>query len=107
MLTNYSYNYNLNPVKGYRRVYRWNKQKFLFNVLVLIVAVSILLISFSSKTRADQTPRSVIIKNGDTLWKIAEAIRPEQDPRITIESIRDANQLKTVTVQPGQKVLVP
>jgi hypothetical protein len=104
-MTNYTY--SLIPIKGYHRVYYWNKRKFLFNVLVLVFAVSILLISFSSKTRADQTPRSVIIKNGDTLWKIAEAIRPEQDPRITIEGIRNANQLKSVTVQPGQKVLVP
>jgi hypothetical protein len=91
----------------YHRVYHWNCRKFFMNIFILLLAVGILLICYTTRTQADQTPRSVIVKSGDTLWTIAQTTRPHQDPRITIENIREINQLNTVNIQPGQKILVP
>jgi len=49
----------------------------------------------------------VTVRSGDTLWAIAERVRPGVDPRATISRIRDMNALESGAVQAGQVLLVP
>lgn len=50
---------------------------------------------------------TVVVQPGESLWSIAQAVAPNQDPRSTITSIRDLNSLGTDTVVPGQSLVVP
>ncbi|MGQ9780513.1 MAG: LysM peptidoglycan-binding domain-containing protein [Bacillota bacterium] len=49
----------------------------------------------------------ILVKNGDTLWSIATKTAPETDPRVTIDRIVRANGLSTLSLRPGQRLLVP
>jgi hypothetical protein len=45
--------------------------------------------------------------DGQTLWQIARSVAPADDPRDTVDRIRDLNGLGTETVQAGQRLVVP
>jgi len=49
----------------------------------------------------------VTVQPGDTLWAIAERVRPDADPRATIARIKDMNGLTSGAAQAGQVLLVP
>ena len=49
----------------------------------------------------------VTVRPGETLWGIAERVRPDADPRATIARIRDMNGLTSSAAQAGQVLLVP
>ena len=49
----------------------------------------------------------VTVQPGDTLWAIAERVRPDADPRATVDRIRDMNGLDSGVAQAGQVLLVP
>lgn len=44
---------------------------------------------------------------GDTLWKIAADLAPNQDPRDFIAQLAELNQLTSASVTPGQQLLLP
>lgn len=44
---------------------------------------------------------------GDSLWKIAAEIAPDQDPRETISKLVSFNDLDSSVVHPGQRLAVP
>jgi hypothetical protein len=49
----------------------------------------------------------VTVQPGDTLWAIAERVRPGADPRATIARIKDMNGLTSGAAQAGRVLLVP
>ncbi len=49
----------------------------------------------------------VTVQPGDTLWAIAERVRPGADPRATIARIKEMNALTSGVAQAGQVLLVP
>ncbi|RNL87395.1 LysM peptidoglycan-binding domain-containing protein [Halostreptopolyspora alba] len=50
---------------------------------------------------------TVIVQDGDTLWGIAERVRPTEDPRRTVHEIVEVNDLDGSTLNPGQELVVP
>lgn len=60
-------------------------------------------------TASPQGPATatVVVQPGESLWNIAQAVAPHEDPRSTITTIRDLNSLGTDTVVPGQSLVVP
>jgi hypothetical protein len=44
---------------------------------------------------------------GETLWSIATELAPRQDPRITIDQLMRANNLRTAEIRPGDVLLLP
>lgn len=91
----------------HKRRYRWNALRFFCNIALLISVVIGCWLLFSSTTAAKGTPEQVIVRSGDSLWSIAVRIRPQDDPRKIVESIRDANHLTSLNVIPGQMIVVP
>jgi Tfp pilus assembly protein FimV len=51
--------------------------------------------------------RIVVVRAGDTLWSIAQQVRPEADPRDTVEAILEANPVESGSLVPGQSLAVP
>jgi Tfp pilus assembly protein FimV len=51
--------------------------------------------------------RAVVVQDGDTLWSIAQQVRPDQDPRVTVEAIVTGNGVDPGALVPGQSLVVP
>jgi Tfp pilus assembly protein FimV len=52
-------------------------------------------------------PVQVVVREGDTLWSIARAVRPDADPRATVEAIVSSNGVDAGALVPGQSLAVP
>lgn len=87
----------------------------LFGLPVLAVAACLLgagllmLTSGTAQAGSESHPggtQSVTVAPGDTLWDIAQAAAPEEDPRSTMAQIEELNQLDG-SVRPGQHLVVP
>lgn len=48
-----------------------------------------------------------VVTAGDTLWSIARQVAPDQDPRRTIEVLRQANGLRSAALRLGQHLTIP
>lgn len=50
----------------------------------------------------------VTVSEGETLWEIAERYRdPEEDVRLVVDRIRNANKLDQCWIHSGQGLIVP
>ncbi len=83
-------------------------------VLVLLVA-ALAFMAFSLGRVASQAgteptgpaTRAVTVQPGQTLWEIAVAVAPNDDPRATVDRIRELNHMSTEVLQAGQQLVVP
>ena len=50
---------------------------------------------------------TVVVQAGDTLWSIARAVAPEEDPRLVVDAIVDLNGLHGVDLLPGAELQLP
>lgn len=91
------------PRRGRRRLLR----------LVVMAAVLLAAVFGAPKLVQTLSPAQAVplaehrVARGETLWQIATQYRPESDPRSVIAQIKQINKLDDVTVQPGQRLLVP
>ena len=82
-------------------------------VVALLALLPILVAFLLIGTRAAQAdaagPTTAVIKveAGQSLWDVAVAIAPNEDPRSTIWTIKALNGLATSEVQAGQGLIVP
>lgn len=76
---------------------------------LLSIVAALLLIGTRSAQAETTIPATAIIKieAGQTLWDVAVAIAPNEDPRATIWTIKALNGLETSEVQAGQALVVP
>jgi len=76
---------------------------------LLPIFVAFLLIG-TRAAQADATgPTTAVVKveAGQSLWDVAVAVAPNEDPRSTIWTIKALNGLETSDVQAGQGLIVP
>ena len=82
-------------------------------VVALLALLPIVVAFFLMSTRAAQAdqsgPSTAVLKveAGQSLWDVAVAIAPSEDPRATIWTIKALNGLETSEVQAGQALIVP
>lgn len=48
-----------------------------------------------------------VVREGDSVWSIAERLRPGEDPRPAVDAIVAANDLDPRALVPGQVLVVP
>lgn len=48
-----------------------------------------------------------VVHAGDSLWSIAEAVAPGEDPRVVVDAIAEANGVRSGDLQPGQALVIP
>lgn len=83
--------------------------------LVVLLILAVTLVMFLPRVYRvwagdDSTPAytEVIVQEGDTLWSIAERYAgPDIDRRRAIYEIEVFNDLKSVSIYPGQAIRVP
>ena len=88
---------------------------FLKGLPLLTLAVLIVLgaISFfgpaasASVENASVTRTVVVVKHGETLWDIAQAVDPHGDTRDTVVRIMELNSLTSTSVDAGQRLEIP
>ena len=79
-------------------------------LLALLPIVLAFLLIGTRTAQADPTgPTTAVIKveAGQSLWDVAVAIAPNEDPRATIWTIKALNGLEKSEVQAGQALTVP
>jgi predicted Zn-dependent protease len=79
---------------------------------ILVVVLFAGLSSFRTVTQAGTAntgpaTRTITVHVGETLWQIAEQVAPRDDPRDTVDRIRELNALNTAVLQAGQRLIVP
>ena len=61
----------------------------------------------ASVENASVTRTVVVVKHGETLWDIAQAVDPQGDTRDTVVRIMELNSLTTTSVDAGQRLEIP
>ncbi|WP_415840305.1 LysM peptidoglycan-binding domain-containing protein, partial [Nocardiopsis gilva] len=56
---------------------------------------------------SDGARSTVVVRDGDTLWGIAQRVRPGYDPRPAVHEIVELNDLPNPDLTPGQELLLP
>jgi hypothetical protein len=79
-------------------------------ILALLPIVVMFILIGTRAAQANATgPKTAVIKveSGQSLWDVALAIAPNEDPRNTIWAIKALNGLSSSEVQAGQGLIVP
>lgn len=96
-----------------KRTYKVKVTKLLTALLFVTLVLSLTL-NFALKVAAannnkvsDQVTMYVVVKDGDTLWELAEKYCPNCDPRKTVYNLKKINRLDNVNIVPGQTLRIP
>lgn len=74
-----------------------------------IIAVGLLFVSPGAQAGAESSGEAPVytVLAGETLWSIATELAPAQDPRVTIDQLMRANDLRSAGISPGDVLLLP
>ncbi|WP_162160584.1 LysM peptidoglycan-binding domain-containing protein [Paenibacillus gorillae] len=79
--------------------------------LMALLLTSFLLLQTNASTEPaipGANEQLIVVSSGDTIWGIAQRFTQEDDDiRFNVYKIKQRNQLATVTITPGQKLIVP
>lgn len=82
-------------------------RNFLFGIVIGAVMG---VYGYITYTAPEPTYENVVVtvSEGETLWEIAGRYRhPEEDIRLVVDRIRNANKLNQCWIHPGQGLVVP
>lgn len=76
--------------------------------LIVLGAISFFGPAASASVENDSVARTVVVvKHGETLWDIAQAVDPQGDTRDTVVRIMELNSLTSTSVDAGQRLEIP
>lgn len=86
-----------------------NYSKFLvITVILLSIVLLISVLSFKAMTEKEIYYKDIEIKNGQTLWQIAESeFGSDSNIRKYVYQIKQINNLKNSILSPGQVIKIP
>jgi len=98
----------MKPVVRFRLTRRGRVVLLLLLVLLAFAVTStVRTVSQAAAGPARPATRYVTVAPGQTLWQIARAVAPADDPRDTVDRIRSLNDLDGAAVRAGQRLVVP
>jgi nucleoid-associated protein YgaU len=83
---------------------------------VAVVAIALIAVLLSplaaGAVRREEAPvpaaqQVVVVRSGDTLWSIAQRVRPGDDPRVVASLIASANGVDAGSLAVGTSLVVP
>lgn len=78
------------------------------SIILWIVAIGLMFHVFGYVANADTRTTTYVVKPGDTVWRIAESLNPDHDPRNMVDSIVSENDLDNrQTLAVGEILKVP
>lgn len=84
------------------------KSRKTLTIILVAIAIIIPITGFTAKGNNTVKYTKVIVYPGDTLWTIAaEHNDSNKDIRKLIYNIRQANDLTSAVIMPGQELLIP
>ena len=79
----------------------------MFGKFLIVLVLAALAVGMAARTTHGAGPeRSYVVKPTDTLWSIA-AKSYAGDPRQGVWELQHRNHLRTTTLTPGQKLVLP
>lgn len=76
--------------------------------LIVLGAISFFGPAASASVENSSATRTVVVvKHGETLWDIAQAVNPQGDTRDTVVRIMELNSLTSTSVDAGQRLEIP
>ena len=84
--------------RALRHLYRW--------ALVLVAALAVM-VALSRVAQGGEAAATVVVQPGDTLWTIAAARYPGDDPRARIGEIQRLNNLSSPVIVVGETLRLP
>lgn len=85
-----------------------NNFKRLINaVLITTFALCIFYFSSVTVTYSNPLPKHVIVKSGDTLWKIVNTYYPDDNLLKKTYEIAEYNKINDGSIYPGQNIILP
>ena len=78
-------------------------------LLAAVAAVCLFSLGFALAARGGAEPgyTTVVVQPGDTLWSIASEHYPDDDVRVRVDDIEQANGLDGPTIEVGQSLKLP
>ncbi len=91
-----------------------NRKKFIRSMIIMgsVIFLIVFIIGNKAQSHGDINYMSIYVKDGDTLWSIAETLQREneyyngKDIRYIINNIKNLNQLSSSSLLRGQKLLI-
>lgn len=92
-----------------------NKTKFYRSILIILTVLSFIFLCFFNKSSSEgiENFKTITIKDGDTLWSIAEYEKKENpvyknsDVRDIVYNIKKINNLKSSALEINQSLIIP
>ena len=76
--------------------------------ILLLLCILCIFYSYYAQPPKNFKTKTVVISQGDTLWRIAQRERPNGNIQELVYYIREVNSIKDPgSLQPGQEILVP
>ena len=98
------------PVKQPIRLTRRGRRVVAFLAAIPFMIAFLLIgmkVAQASDSQTNQTTKTVVVKQGQSLWDVATATGLDRDPRETIWMIQQLNGMQTSEVLAGQELIVP
>ena len=98
------------PVKQPIRLTRRGRRVVAFLAAIPFMIAFLLIgmkVAQASDSQTNQTTKTVVVKQGQSLWDVAIATGLDRDPRETIWMIQQLNSMQTSEVLAGQELIVP
>ncbi|CAB4341894.1 unannotated protein [freshwater metagenome] len=92
---------------GLRLTVRGRRVVALLALLPIVIAFVLIGTRAAQADAAGPTTAVIKVEAGQSLWDVAVAIAPNEDPRTTIWTIKALNGLTSSEVQSGQGLIVP
>jgi hypothetical protein len=77
--------------------------------VMFALVVAGLTLGHGSSLAASRAPahHSITVEAGETLWGVATRVAPHDDPRVVVADIVSFNHLRSASVEPGQRLVIP
>lgn len=91
-----------------RRYVLKNRRRFFTFVVIAIIALSYLsLAAVARGADAETAYKTVVVRQGDTLWDIAKEYGNGRDPRQYIRYVEELNQITDDIIREGDILKIP